>query len=142
MTTDRRHIQHLPPFSKGDHEVVETIPVEKVIHLGIMTPVPVVELPNIADQRKWCRAVQDWLEEEIIPSKGCPTNNLHEDGSCQRSPKNGQCLLLLPFDHPDWTQALAERFDTESGSFYKRDVPLPPPSHRQPIALEELERCA
>ena len=143
-TVDPKHKQHSHPYNHGKRakQVVDVIPVEKVVHLGIVQPVPVVELPNLADQRKWCRAVQAWLEDEVIPPTGCPTSDLRDDGTCQRSPRCGQCLLLLPFDHPEWTQALAERFDKDTGAFCKRDMSLPPPPHRQPIALEELERCA
>jgi len=128
------------PDPNDENHVIRIIDVIQPEHIEGARPIPVFTIDNVADQRKWCRATQSWLEQAEIPAAGCPTNNLSDDGSCQRSPSGGRCLLLLPFDHPDWRPALREMYSEEFGGFMLRDQPADPPVHRQPIALEELER--
>lgn len=129
------------PLSERDFPVVvDVIPPGVLADLGILTAVPVVNVYQPADQRKWCLAVQQWLEVGTMPRQGCPTNDLLNDGVCRRSPSGGRCLLLLPFTHLDWQPALRERYDPELGAFVWRDEPVPPPLHRQPLTLEEVER--
>ena len=119
--------------------IVDLIEPGRVAHLGAHQPIPVYEMVNVADQRKWCTAPQYWLERGEVPANGCPTGDLLDGGVCRRSPSKGHCLLLLPFDHPDWYQALREQY-VEGMGFMKRDEPAQPPTHRLPIALEVLER--
>ena len=120
-------------------EVVDIIPPGALAELGIVMAVPVVEIYRPADQRKWCLAVHQWLDGDSVPHC-CPSNDLLAEGVCRRSPTGGRCLLLLPFDHPEWQPALSERYDPVQGAFGRRDQPLAPPVHRQPLALEEVER--
>lgn len=119
--------------------LVDLIQPGNLAELGIEQAVPVFEITNPADQRKWCAATQRWLEQGVAPANGCPTDDLLEDGSCRRSPSCGQCLLLLPFDHPDWEPALREQY-VEGMGFMLRDQPAAAPIHRQPLPLEVLER--
>ena len=119
--------------------LVDVIQPERLAHLGIHKAVPVFEMVNAADQRKWCRSTQLWLEDGVAPANGCPTGDLLEDGACRRSPSCGQCLLLLPFDHPDWQPALNEQY-VEGLGFMRRDEPAVAPTHRHPLPLEVLER--
>ncbi|MEM7130382.1 MAG: hypothetical protein AAF702_28920 [Chloroflexota bacterium] len=119
--------------------IVDVIEPAQLAHLGVGQSVPVFEMVNVADQRKWCRATQAWLERGQVPANGCPTRDLLEDGVCRRSPSGGKCLLLLPFNHPDWKPALREEY-VEGMGFMLRDEPAQAPVGRQPIALEVLER--
>ena len=61
-----------------------------------------------------------------------------EGGQCQRSPKDGKCLLLLPFSHPDWQRALNEEFDRSQQVFRWRAEPLAAPAGRTPLTIEEV----
>lgn len=87
-------------------KVVDIIPPGALASIGILTAVPVVDVYRPADQRKWCKAVLDWMDDEVAPANGCPTDDLLADGACRRSPTCGKCLLLLPFTHPEWEPAL------------------------------------
>lgn len=129
------HANHDPMFAR----LVDVIQPENLAHLGIEKAVPVFEMVNPADQRKWCRATQLWLEDGLIPANGCPTRDLLETGGCRRSPSCGKCLLLLPFDHPDWQPAFREQY-IEGVGFMRRDEPTTAPTHRHPLPLEVLER--
>ena len=120
-------------------EVIDVIPPGALTELGIVMAVPVVEIYRPADQRKWCLAVHQWLDRHCVP-QGCPSDDLLAEGVCRRSPTGGRCLLLLPFDHPEWQPSLRERYDPTQGAFVWRDQPLTPPPHRQPLTLEEVER--
>ena len=86
-------------------KVVDIIPPGALASIGILTAVPVVDVYRPADQRKWCKAVLDWMDDEVAPANGCPTDDLLADGACRRSPTCGKCLLLLPFTHPEWEPA-------------------------------------
>ena len=83
-------------------------------------------------------AVHEWLEQEQAPTRGCPTHDLIEGGRCQRSPNDGKCLLLLPFNHPDWQRALNEEFDRSRQVFRWRAEPLAAPVGRTPLTIEEV----
>lgn len=123
--------QHYP-------KVIDVIPAGALAELGIEQSVPVIEVYRPADQRKWCVAVHEWLEQEQIPARGCPTQDLIEGGRCQRSPNDGKCLLLLPFSHPDWQRALNEEFDRSRQVFRWRVEPLAAPVGRTPLTIEEV----
>lgn len=118
-------------------KVIDLLLPEQVEYLGLATPVPVLDLP-LADGRKWCQAALAWLEG-TVPA-GCPTGDLRVDGTCRRSPTHGACLLTLPGDHPDWTDACRYRYDPRRHVISPRPQPAPPPT-RPPLVLEEMERC-
>lgn len=121
-------------------KVVDIIPPGALASIGILTAVPVVDVYRPADQRKWCKAVLDWMDDEVAPANGCPTDDLLADGACRRSPTCGKCLLLLPFTHPEWEPALRHIYDPNLAAIRWRDRPKAPPVHRAPLTLEEVER--
>lgn len=126
----------LTSFFRQNPKIVGYVPPEKLKELGVTTPVPILDVP-VADQRKWCKDAQEWLDLARVPG---PCRLMAEEGVCRLSPAAGKCLLLLPFTHPDWQPAFRWRYDPEQGAMVDRDEPVHPPQ-RQPIALEVLERC-
>jgi hypothetical protein len=117
-----------------DPKVIGLVPPDDLAHLGVVAPVPVLDLPP-ADGRKWCVAALRWLEGER--PRGCPTADLDPDGSCRRSPTGGRCLLLLPGDHLDWQAARRYRYDEERDVICLREQPAPVCSH-PPLTLAEF----
>lgn len=129
-----------PNFSRDVFPVVDLIPAEALSKPTSAHPVPVLDMP-IADQRKWCAAAVCWMQEGAYPAGGCPTADLRADGRCRRSPAGGRCLLLLPFEHPDWRAARRFRYDSEQHTLRFQPM-FRDTRKRTPLALEELEVAA
>lgn len=124
-------------FSPKNHpQIIGYVPPEEAAHLGVCSPIPILDL-RLADERRWCRAAALWLETGESPPTGCPTGDLRSDGSCRRSPCHGRCLLLLSGDHEDWLPARRWRFDPGLGGFVERDELAPAPT-RAPLSLMAL----
>lgn len=117
-----------------DFKVIALVPPDDLAHLGVVAPVPVLDLP-LADGRKWCVAALQWLAGKRPCD--CPTADLDLDGSCRRSPTGGGCLLLLPGDHPDWQAARRYRYDEERDVISLRQQPAPASTH-PPLTLAEF----
>jgi hypothetical protein len=116
-------------------KIIDLLPPEALSHLGVASPVPVLDLP-LADGRKWCVAALRWLAGGAAP-QACPTDDLKAEGICGRSPCGGRCLLLLPGDHPDWRAARRYRYDEARAVVCLREEPAPV-AERAPLELAWL----